>query len=97
LTGDPIQQSDRPEALEFAVLDKIANEIANVVEPNDWDQDQRKQDMWIIYSLKHEPIGIYCTQNGWDEAKQSFEQVKECGLATFLAQWGQAGQAQHYL
>ncbi len=81
LTGDPIQRSDRPqdEAVEFAVLNKIAN-----VEPNDWDQDQRKQEMWIIHSQKHEPIGIYCTPNGWDEAKQSFEQVKECGRATFL-------------
>ncbi len=50
LTGDPIQQSDSPEAVEFAVLHKIANEIADAVEPNDWDQDQLKQEMWIIHS-----------------------------------------------
>ncbi len=97
LTGDPIQQNDRPEAVEFVVLDKIADEMANVVEPNDWDQDQRKQEMWIIHSQKHEAMRIYCTQNGWDEAKQSFEQGNECGRATLLAQWGQAGQARHHL
>ena len=70
--------------------------IANV-EPDVRDWDLRKQEMWIINSPKHEPVGIYCTPNEWDEEKQSFEQVKECGLATFLAQWGQAGQAQHHL
>ncbi len=53
--------------------------------------------MWIINSLKHEPIGIYCTPNEWDGAEQSFEQVKECGRATFLAQWGQAGHARRHL
>ncbi len=48
LTGDLIQLSDRPqaEAVEFAVLNKIAN-----VEPNNWDKDQRKQEKWIINRL----------------------------------------------
>jgi hypothetical protein len=93
LTGDPIQRSDRPEAVEFAVLNKIANSV----EPNDWDRDQRKQEMWIINSPRHESIGIYCAPNEWDEAKQSGGQVKECGRATFLTQWGQAGHARRHL
>ncbi len=78
-TGDPIQQSGRPEAVEFAVLDKIAHEIADLVEPNDWDQDRWKQEMWIIHSQKHEPIKvIYCTPNGWDGARQFVPDVQFC-------------------
>ncbi len=64
------------------------------VEPNDWDWDQRKQEMLIINSPNHEPVGIYCTPNEWDEVKQSFEQ---CGWATFMAQQAQVGPAQHHL
>ncbi len=63
MTEDPIQQSDRPEAVVFAVLNKIANVV---VERNNWDQDQLKQEMWIFNSQKHKPIRIYCTPNEWD-------------------------------
>jgi hypothetical protein len=53
--------------------------------------------MWIINSPNHEPVGIYCTPTEWDEVKQSFEQVKECGWATFLAQKAQMGLARRHL
>ncbi len=74
----------------------VCLQIANK-EPNDWDWDQRKQE--IINSPKHEPVGIYCTLNNWDEVKQSFKQVKECGWAraTFLAQRAQMGHARRHL
>ncbi len=55
----------------------ICLQLANVV-PNDWGCNAQKQEMWIINSLKHEPVGIYCTQTEWDELKKSFDHVKEC-------------------
>jgi hypothetical protein len=67
-------------------------QITNV-KPNDWDLDQLEQEMWIINSPKHE----YCTPTEWDEVKQSFEQVKECGWATFLAQLTQMRRARRHL
>ncbi len=74
----------------------VCLQIANV-EPNDRDRDQRKHEMWIINSPTHEPVGIYCTPTEWDEVKKSFEQVKECGWTTFLAQRAQVRHARRHL
>jgi hypothetical protein len=42
-------------------------------------------------------FGIYCTPTGWDEVNESFEQVKECGWTTFLAQLAQMRHARRHL
>ncbi len=74
----------------------VCLQIADV-EPNDGDQDQLEQEMWIINSLAHQPVGIYCTPTEWDEVKKSFEHVKECGWTTFLAQRAQMPHARRHL
>ena len=70
----------------------VCLQIANVIQDEE-DCDKRGQEMWVINSPKHEPVGIYCTPSEWDEVKKSFEQVQECGWVACMAQWAQDAHA----
>ena len=46
----------------------------------------RKQEMWIVQANGQRDVGIYCTNNEWQQLQHSCEHAKECGWAIFLAQ-----------